>query len=146
MTEKTISLKFGGYWRDKNSGGIPNDPGIYLVYACTFDRQADTVSLRELMYVGEAAKVCGRIQGHERRPDWKKRLRSGEQLCFAFAPITNPDRERGEAALIHYHKPPVNTEYTDSFPFDDTTVISAGRCRKITSPITVLRSVKVRVR
>lgn len=144
MSEKTISLEFDGYWRDEKSEYIPNDPGIYLVYACTFDQQAGTVSLRELMYIGEAAMARDRIQGHEKRPDWKKRLRSGEQLCFAFAPVTNPDRERAEAAVIHYHKPPVNTEYTDSFPFDDTTVKSAGRCRKIATPITVRRTVKAR--
>ncbi len=144
MTEKTISLKFGGYWRDKNSGGIPNDPGIYLVYTCTYNREADSVTLHRLIYIGEAAEARDRVQGHEKRPDWKRYLKQGQELCYSFAPIANPDRERGEAALIYQHKPPANEEYTDSFPFDDTTVISSGRRELITPSFTVRKTVKAR--
>lgn len=143
MADKTVTLKFDGYWRDVNSGGVPNDPGIYLVYTCTHDREAKTVTLHKLLYIGEAAKVRDRIQNHEKRSEWKRHLKQGQELCYSFAPITKPDRERAEAALIYYHKPPVNTEYTDSFPFDDTTVKSSGRCAGITPSFTVRKTVKV---
>ncbi len=143
MAAKTISLAFDGYWRDANNGGIPNQAGVYLVYTCTYNRQTEKVTLHELIYTGESDHVRDRIQGHEKRTKWKAHLTASQDLCFSFAPITSPDRQRAEAALIFQHKPPVNVEYTNSFPFDDTTVSSAGRCKFITSLFTVRRSVPV---
>ncbi len=137
MTTKTINLTFDGYWRDENSAGIPNASGIYLVYTCTRDRQAGQVTLHKLIYIGESDQVRNRIQGHEKRPKWQKHLAPGQELCYSFAPIGNPDRQRAEAALIYHHKPPVNDEYKDSFPFDDTTVISGGKCKFIEPSFTV---------
>lgn len=32
MAEKTINIKFDGYWRDENKGGIPEQSGVYCVY------------------------------------------------------------------------------------------------------------------
>ena len=143
MMAKTIYLEFRGYWRDVDNQAVPNEAGIYLVYTCTFNREQNTVALRRLIYVGEAAKVRDRIQGHEKRPKWKEYLRPGEELCYSFAPIDAPDRQRAEAALIFHHKPPVNDEYTNSFPFDDTTVSSSGRCAFIAPLFTVRRTVPV---
>jgi len=144
MGEKTILLGFKGYWRDVNSGGMPNEPGIYLVYTCSYDREAKTVTLHKLIYIGETAKVRDRIQGHEKRPLWKRHLKEGQELCFSFAPVSNPDRERAEAALIFHHKPPVNVDYVDSFPFDDTAVNSSGRCEYITPLFAVRRTAGAR--
>jgi hypothetical protein len=31
-------------------------------------------------------------------------------VCFAYAPVANPPRDRAEAALIYKHKPAENTE------------------------------------
>lgn len=144
MSHKTISLEFDGYWRDENSASIPNESGVYLVYACTYNTLNDTVDIDRLNYIGESAWARDRIQNHEMRAEWNRRLKTGQELCFSFAPISNPDRERAEAALIFHHKPPVNTEFTDSFPFDDTTVNSSGRCAKITPSFTAKKTVKAR--
>ena len=134
---KTISLNFDGYWREVNKGGVPANSGVYLVYVCRYNEQQKTVSLDNLIYIGEAEDVQDRIANHEKWPDWRKYVPRGSQICFSFAGVTSPDRERAEAALIFYHKPPCNTEYNDSFPFEDTTVVSTGKCAMITSPITV---------
>lgn len=32
----------------------------------------------------------------------------GSGICFSFTGIISPDRQRPEAALIYYHKPPCN--------------------------------------
>jgi excinuclease UvrABC nuclease subunit len=140
VAAKTISLSFDGYWRDVNSNGVPNEPGIYLVYVCTYNAQPKTVTLHRLIYIGEAAKVRDRIQNHEKRPIWARYLAQGNELCYSFAPITSPDRERAEAALIFHHKPPVNTDYKDSFPFEETTVNSSGKCEHIAPSFTVQRT------
>jgi hypothetical protein len=135
--DKTIALDFQGYWREINQGGIPNNSGIYLVYRCVFNQSGQTVTLNKLIYIGESEEVKDRIENHEKKPIWQKKLQQGEQLCFSFAPITNSDRERAEAALIFKHKPECNEEYTTNFPFDTATINSSGRCDSIIASFTV---------
>ena len=137
---KKISLDFDGYWREVNKGGVPAKSGVYLVYACRHNETKGTVTLDKLIYIGEAGDVQDRITNHEKWPEWRQCVPRGSQICFSFAGVTNPDRERAEAALIYYHKPTCNTEYIDSFPFADTTVESTGTCTLLSSPITVNRT------
>lgn len=134
---KTISLEFVGYYREINKGSIPARSGVYLVYVCRYNKEKDSVTLDKLIYIGEAENVNERIANHEKWLEWRKYVPSGSEICFSFDGVTNPDRERAEAALIYYHKPPCNTEYIDSFPFDETTVKSTGRCALLSSTITV---------
>ena len=138
---KIIELKFDGYWREINSSGIPNNSGIYLVYCCKYNATAKAVSIKKLIYIGESGKVKDRISGHKKKSEcWNGKLQSGEVLCYSFAPIASPDRERAEAALIFKHKPTCNDEYKDNFPFDETTIKSSGRCKFITSSFTVQKT------
>jgi len=134
---KMINLDFRGYWREVNKEGIPEKSGVYLVYVCRHDESQKKVTLDKLVYIGEAENALDRITNHEKWPEWRKYVPKGSEVCFSFAGVTSPDRERAEAALIFYHKPVCNTEYIDSFPFEDTRVVSTGRCALITSPITV---------
>lgn len=143
-TSTTVSLTYGGYWREPNVGSVPNETGVYSVYACTHNPAARTVSIRRLIYVGESVAVRDRIRQHlsgATGRSWKKHLLAGEELCFAFAPISGATRERAEAALIYKHKPPENTEYVHSFPakWSPTTVKTSGR-NKLLSPHFTVRS------
>lgn len=133
---KTISLNFSGYWLEVDKAGVPARSGVYLVYVCIYNEPMNTVALKKLIYIGEAGDARDRISNHEKWPEWRRQVPQGSQICFSLAEITSPDRERAEAALIFYHKPPCNDEYVDSFPFEDTTVRSKGKCTLITSPIT----------
>lgn len=137
---ETIKLDFKGYWLEAGIGSIPSMSGIYLVYVCRYNKEQDTVAIDKLIYIGEAEYVQDRITNHEKWPDWRKYVPKGSELCFSFAGVNSPDRERAEAALIFYHKPVCNTEYIDSFPFEDTIVQSTGRRAKLSSPITVRRT------
>lgn len=138
--EQTFSIEFDGYWRDQNKGGVPSRSGVYCVYECTYNAQAQTVSLNKLIYIGEADKVCDRIANHEKYSDWKKHVRSGNELCFSFGAVGATSRERCEAAMIFKHKPPENTEYKDSFPFDRTTMNLSGKIALLTATFTVNRT------
>ena len=84
--------------------------------------------------------VRSRIKAHEKLPEWKTYLQGGEELCFNFAPVNAPDRERVEAALIFHHKPPENEEYKDAFPFDKTNIGTKGKNRKLSSSFSVKRT------
>lgn len=137
---KNIRLDFEGYWLEANKNGIPDASGIYCVYACTYNANTDKVSVRDLIYVGESDNVWNRISNHERLADWKKRLRPNETLCYSFAGVNENDRVRAEAAVIFHHKPPCNTEYRNSFPFDTTTVTTSGCNAMIDSGYTVSRA------
>lgn len=141
MAAKSYALNFDGYWRTPNISGLPPSSGIYCVYACTHNVQEKTVSIRKLLYIGEAANVKDRVPGHERWQDWEQELRQGEELCFSAALIApESDRRRAEAAMIHHHKPPCNVEYVDSFPYDQTTISTSGKNAELDSQFTVYRT------
>lgn len=129
---------FNGYWRAPNIGGLPTASGIYCAYAGTSNAQAGTVSIRKLLYIGEADNVRDRIAAHERWSDWERQLLWGEELCFNAALIAPAwDRQRAEAAMIHHHKPTCNVEYLHRFPFEETTVLTSGRNVLLESIFTV---------
>lgn len=124
---KTISLNFRGYWLESHKASIPEASGVYCVYAGTYRAETDQVSLRELIYVGESSDVRDRLANHERQKDWKRRLSTGETLCYSVATVNTIDRERAEAAVIYRHKPPCNVEYINRFPFENTHIETSGR-------------------
>jgi len=108
------------------------------VYTCKYNALEKTVSIRRLVYIGESENVNKRIDGHEKWTKWRQYLQSGEILCFNFTPISI-DRVRAEAAMIHHHKPPVNTEYINSFPYDATSMQTSGRNVLLSSSFMVYR-------
>lgn len=138
MAAKSYALNFDGYWRDTAKGSLPAQSGIYAVYAATYNVNTDKVTLNRLLDIGEADKVRERIGGHERRPDWERKLGVGEELCFSVALISPaPDRQRAEAAMINHHKPPCNVEYVNSFRFETTGITTGGRNALMTATFTV---------
>jgi hypothetical protein len=141
MLVGSYALGFEGYWREPAISGIPAASGIYGVYACTFDARAGTVSLWRLLYLGEAANVRDRVQGHEKWPEWRRQLHTGQELCLNAAVIYGDnDRRRAEAGMIRQHQPPCNSAYRDSFPFDTTTVTTTGANALMHAVFTVRRS------
>lgn len=121
---KSISLQFDGYWTEKAKKSLPSHTGIYCVYTGK-ENTNGTVTLNKLIYIGESENVRDRIACHEKEPDWRKHLSWGEILIFSTAPSS--DRFCAEAAMIYRHKPPVNDEYTYSFPFEDTQMSLSGQ-------------------
>ncbi len=137
--QATIGLEFEGYWADRNSGGLPAASGIYCVYDGEL-QSTGQVRLRKLIYIGESADIRDRIAGHEKRSEWKRHLGPGGELYFSCAKAGMAERQRGEAAMIFQHKPPVNVEYRNEFPFDDTTMILNGETALLKTAFTVRRT------
>ena len=128
MVTKAYTLGFDGYWREPNVSGLLAKSGVYCVYACVHSSAEKTVSVRRLLYIGEAADVRDRVQTHDQWSKWRNQLKAGEVLCVSAAVIAGEsDRQRAEAAMIFKHKPPCNIEYVDAFPFDTTTVTTSGK-------------------
>ena len=116
--EKTIPIKFEGYYREVNRESVPNKSGVYLVYRCVYEKDTKpkpTVTLKQLIYIGESEAVRDRIgEEHEKRECWEGKLETGEVLCFSFAPANEADRERAEAALVYRKKPFCNDQGKDA--------------------------------
>lgn len=137
MAAQSYEIEFSGYWREPNKGGVPAKSGLYCVYSCVNNANEKTVTLKKLIYIGESEDAKARIANHEKLPDWKKHLKSGEELCYSFAPVSQNSRLRCEAAMINKHKPPVNTEFVSEFPYDKTTMKVGGRTSLLHTNFTV---------
>lgn len=140
MAVQTFNVNIQGYWRDKDKSGIPNHSGVYFVYVASYNEQNEKVTLHRLLYIGESEDVNDRIQNHEKYNEWKRYLSKGNELCFSTGQVDVYIRLRVEAAYIFKHKPPVNTEYKDSFPFDQTTINSTGKIILLSTNFTVYRT------
>lgn len=139
MAEQTYSIEFDGYWGEKSISGIPEKSGIYCVYESTPPNSEKKITISKLIYIGESSNVNDRIKNHEKCDYWKKQLSSDKVLYFSFAPVDSYSRNRIEAALIFKHKPSVNTEYVECFPFDKTTIKLSGKTTKLNTEFTVPR-------
>ena len=62
----TIQLNFEGYWREKNKNGIPQYIGIYVVYRCIYKEVSDSVTLKEIIYIGQSNNIRERITNHDK--------------------------------------------------------------------------------
>lgn len=140
MAAQTYSIVFDGYWREENKSGVPAQSGIYCVYTCSHNVQEKVVTIHKLVYIGEADNVNSRILKHEKQKDWESHLRPGQELCYNFGAVSGISRERCEAAMIFKHKPPENTEYVNSFPYDQTTLNLSGKAALLQTSFTVYRT------
>lgn len=127
MAEQTFNQEFDGYWREIHKSGLPSSSGVYCVYECTYNKDKQNISIHKLIYIGESENVNQRVDKHEKLADWMKHVNKGNELCYSSTLVDTYYRNRVEAAFIFHHKPPVNTEYVDNFPFDKTIVKSKGK-------------------
>ena len=139
MANMECALNFNGYYKYDDRDSAINSSGIYCIYSGT-DTGKNTVSLDELIYIGESEDVRQRLQNHEKLDEWKKRLKLAQSLYFTCVKVDSYYRERIEAALIYRHKPPVNIEYKYSFPYDTTSVTTSGANYALESSFTVYKT------
>ncbi len=139
MASQTYEIEFDGYWIEPNKGSTPDASGIYCVYSCVHNKEKKTVSIKKLIYIGESGDVNDRLSSHEKLDDWKRHVKTGEVLCYSVAKLASANRVRCEAAMINKHTPPVNTEYVNSFPYDQTTMRLSGKTNKLHTEFTVNR-------
>lgn len=129
-----IELEFEGYYSKEK---IPSFAGIYCVYLCMRNKGTNKGTIKELIYIGESTNANDRHTNHEKLKEWEEGLNEGEFLCYSFARITSPERERAEAALIFRHQPRENTKYTYDFPFPETEIALSGKIAKLHDLFTV---------
>ena len=73
MAEQTFNQDFKGYRRESKISTLPTNSGVYGVYRCIFNKDRETVTLNELIYIGKADDLNNRLNNHEDWEDWKAR-------------------------------------------------------------------------
>ena len=123
-----LNINFKGYWRDVNKHGIPSTSGIYLVYACTYNSETDTVSLNNLIYIGQAENLNERIMTHTKRSEFLKQCGGEENLCYSVAEVPVIHLDMVENALVYAQKPPLNDRLKDRYSYSQAEFHLEGRC------------------
>lgn len=123
----TITLDFEGYYLDEDSKVyFPEKQGIYCVYKAIHNKEKDTVSLKELIYIGESENLNERITSHEKWDNWKKKLEKNHCLVLTYATTTS-NRERAEKVLIYNHEPICNEKNTESHNVTNLIIKTKGK-------------------
>lgn len=135
---KEFSLVFEGYYITMDA--LPEYGGIYLVYKGSYNKETNTVSLVELVYIGEADNIKKRhTDGHEHQKDFENKVKDipNGKVIYSVAKLENEeDRERVENALIYYTQPDINTTGKSRFKYPVTRVISNGKAKFLARDIT----------
>lgn len=121
-------ITFKGYRRQKSISTLPTFSGIYLVYRCVYNDNSNTVSLRELLYIGQASDINHRINNHEKMDLFKEKLNEGEELAYSYAQISIDKLDIVENAMIYAEHPPLNDKGTDSFNYPASSFTVDGAC------------------
>ena len=124
---KEIKLNFRGYWREINRAGIPSVKGVYFVYRCRYNTSDDTVSLKELVYIGQSQDVNKRIAEHSSNKDFINVLQTEETFCYSVAEVDS-NLDLVENALIFMQKPRCNEKLKDTYSYDEASFDLGGRC------------------
>ena len=125
---KRYNINFKGYRRDCNKATLPHDSGIYMVYRCIYDSLTDKVTLKEIIYIGQAEDLCDRLNNHDKRPLFLKACERGEEICYAYANVSMDDLNIVENALVFAQKPRLNCDLVDSFNYDSAAFLVEGKC------------------
>lgn len=128
MSMDTYKIFFMGYRREEKMDGLPEYGGIYMVYRCVYNKDAKTVTLKELIYIGKSENIKERITSHDKQEEFQKKLREGEEICYSYASVKEEEMDVVENGLIYMQKPPLNSQYTRSFNYPDSHFIIEGRC------------------
>lgn len=125
---ETIQLNFEGYWREKNKNGTPQFGGIYVVYRCQYNEVFDTVSLKEIIYIGKSDDIHDRITTHDKIEMFNSKLQNGEELCYSCAKVQKSELDAVENALIYAQKPVLNKQGVENYEYKPLHIVIDGAC------------------
>ena len=125
-------LDFHGYFLSETA--IPEETGIYLVYSCSVNKESRTVSLKELLYIGQSVKTSftslqTRVRQHIDKGDFTGYCSSGETLCYSYAICDGRSIDAIENGLIYMQEPPANKTLKDNYHFSTpASFVCTGQC------------------
>jgi hypothetical protein len=134
---QVINLVFYGHWNAANLSSTPATAGVYCAHT-GLALPNGQVSIDRLLYVGKATNVRERVCGHNKWRVWAQYAIGGRQIWINAAAVADVAlRDRAEAALIFYHKPPTNDDLVENFNHQTTTVRTSGQNGLLAGEFTV---------
>ena len=121
-------LHFEGSIADSFRQRLPQYSGIYLVYRGRFDSKENLFYCREIIYIGQASNIRGRINNHDRRNDFLAARGKDEVIFYSYAPLETSVLDIVEGALIFVMKPRLNNNGKDTYAYQPVHVMSDGAC------------------
>lgn len=121
-------ITFKGYRRQANVSTLPDYSGVYIVYRCVYNIKDETVSLKELLYIGQASNINQRINNHDKKDIFESHLQQGEEIAYSYAQVNIDKLDVVENALIFAEQPPLNDKGKDSFNHPASSFSIEGRC------------------
>jgi excinuclease UvrABC nuclease subunit len=132
-------IEFRGYWRAGNERDLPAEGGVYCVYEAKMVLATGKLTPLKLIYIGSAENIKKQIINHPSKDKWKEHVGRDHHMCYSFAPVEAAKRKYIEAALVFAHKPPANTMFKDTFPYDRVHVLVSGNVGLLKPFVTVRR-------
>ena len=128
-------LNFTGYFVDVEA--LPTGPGVYCVYRSLYNTEDKTVSLKELLYVGQKENVHDLFMERDKMEEWGRRIRPTERLCYSVASLDIRSLKPCEAALIYLAKPLLNDVGKDSYGYKDAYLSVSGAAKLLPTDVVV---------
>lgn len=123
-----FDISFKGYRRDCNKATLPDYSGIYIVYRCKYNTEDNTVTLNEIIYIGQALDLNQRLNKHEKYDSFTNECKQGEELCFSYAKVAKEDLDIVENAIVFAEKPRLNERLVDNYNHEDAQFNITGEC------------------
>ncbi len=127
MPAYSYSILLEGFVMDNELDALPAYSGIYCIYEMIPGDKEGVFTPSRLLYVGEAGNIRDRVKNHDKMNVWQFSVKSKNKLGFTHAKVDSFNRLRVKAALVYRHKPEMNDEYLNDFPFHPTILKSSGR-------------------
>lgn len=140
MPAYSYSILLEGFVMDNELDTLPAYSGIYCIYEMIARANPGEFEPARLLYIGEAGNLRERIKNHDKMNVWQFSIKSKNKLGFTYAKVDSFNRLRVKAALVFRHKPELNDEYLNEFPFHATIVKSDGRTDFLDTLFSVAKS------
>lgn len=140
MPAYSYSIVFEGFVLEDELESLPTYSGIYCIYEMVPDSKGSKYTPDRLLYIGEAGNILDRVKNHDKMNVWQFGIKSKNKLGFTYSKVDSFNRLRVKAALVFHHKPPMNEEYIDNFPFHPTIVKSSGVTELLDTLFSVVKS------
>lgn len=126
-------LKFNGYFVDVEA--LPMGPGVFCVYRSSYNSDKKTVSIKELLYIGQKENVHDLTMERDKLGEWGKCIGTTETLCYSVASLSVESLKPCEAALIYLVKPLLNQVGKDSYGYRDAYLSVSGAAKMLPTDV-----------
>lgn len=134
MAPALYNVRFGILFSEDDIKDIPDNSGVYCIFASPKNRQIGQFSLGFPIYIGESAEMKTRIGNHFADEVLLDSLKPNEKLLVSTSRVISLQdgesdedaRARVEAVLVYRLQPTFNKKFKKQFRFESSIVSVEG--------------------